>query len=223
MRSLPMLSLLLGLGLGLGLGSAACNHTDAPSSSEPGPRDALSKDRKALADPQVHRIRNGTQIDEDALRKAMLRLRSAHGPQLAVAYQASLEALPVQERPQPPAFVEIASLALPDAPAMRDVEAINWLFDEDVRATAYRALGTHLTIMMVQELDMSTHDVGLWMGFLRAAEPTLARCGRDGDVDLLCMDYGVDVFVISLRRWDPGWIVERVQWQQRALAEAPAR
>ncbi|MCA9656005.1 MAG: hypothetical protein H6712_02010 [Myxococcales bacterium] len=187
----------------------------APAAAGPDPRAALDRERRALTDPEVYPLRDGLEIDEEALRQTVLRLRTEHGPQVAVAYAASIDALPTRERPRT-GFRLIADQPLPDEPAMREAEAINWLFDADVHQTAMRALMTHLTIVMHQRLGLTPAKIGVWMAFLRAAEPTLTRCGEgpEGGVSL-CVDYGADVFELDLRPRDPGWIVQRLRWWQK--------
>jgi hypothetical protein len=98
---------------------------------------------------------------------------------------------------------------------MREVEAINWLFDEDVHQTVRRVLSTYLTLMMHRDVGMPTAEIGVWMAFLRAAEPELRRCGSPASKALvLCLDYGVDVFVLDVERQEPAWVVTRLQWMQ---------
>lgn len=169
--------------------------------------------RRELADPERTPLREGMRIDQEALRQALLRLRSQHGAQLAVTYAAGIEALREGERPVAERFEEVAAFVLPAEPAARDVEAINWLFDADVRATAQRVLSTYLTLMMVHDVGMTTADIGVWMAFLRAAEPELYRCGGDAEL-VLCLDYGDDVFVLDVERQEPAWVVTRLQWMQ---------
>jgi hypothetical protein len=95
------------------------------------------------------------------------------------------------------------------------VEAINWLFDADVRATVQRVLGTYLTLMMHRDVGMTTADIGIWMAFLRAAEPDLRRCGGTASAGLvLCLGYGSDVFVLDVARQEPAWVVTRLRWMQ---------
>jgi hypothetical protein len=175
----------------------------------------LDEARRELADPERMPLRRGMQIDHEGLRQALLRLRSQHGAQVAVAYEAEIEALPAGEPPAAERFVEVAVFVLPAEPAARDVEAINWLLDEDVRATVQRELGTYLTLMMHHDVGMTTADIGVWMAFLRAAKPELRRCGGAGGKGLvLCLDYGDDVFVLDVERYEPAWVVTRLQWMQ---------
>jgi len=198
--------------------SLACEGADEAGGEgvegEPGPREVLDAERKALADPERYPLRKGMRIEEEALRGVLMRLRGRHGPQVAVAYLATIEALPTMAMPSAPGFGEIGVFDLPDDPAARDVEAMNWLFDADVRQTAQRTLSTYLTLMMHQDLDLSAREIGVWMAFLRAAEPTLARCEAGAEDLWLCMDYGADVFVLEMVRTDPGFVVRRVRWMQ---------
>lgn len=203
--------------------AGACGSEPEPQApGGAGPRAALDKERRALADPEVYPLRAGMRIDDEALRQTLLRLRTEHGPQVAVAYAASIEALPAREPPAEPAFTEVVDHPLPDQPALRDAEALNWLFDADVHQTVQRAMATHLTLVMVQRLGMPTAEVGKWMLLLRAAEPTLSRCGEVEGGTVVCLDYGADVFVLELSQRDPGWIVQRLRWWQQAPSEGAA-
>ncbi|MEX1367544.1 MAG: hypothetical protein AB1Z98_30730 [Nannocystaceae bacterium] len=201
------------------LGLAACRGP----ASEPGPeaagladaRAALDEQRRALVDSQQYPLRQGMTIDEEALRQTLLRMRAEHGPLVAVAYRASIDALPVGQPPGPPEFHEVAAFELPDEPAMREAEALNWLFDADVEQTARRLLSTYLTLVMHQQLELSPKDIGVWMAYLRAAEPTLRRCDETPERVTLCVDYGDDVFVLELSSRKPGWIARRFRWLQR--------
>lgn len=208
---------LLGLGLGLALGCAkdpgAATGDDAPPAANA--RALLDEARRELADPVRTPLRQGMQIDQEALRQALVRLRSQHGPQVAAAYGAGIEALPQGEPPAAGRFVEVASFELPNEPASRDVEAVSWLFDADVDMTVRRVLATYLTLMMHHDVGMTTAEIGVWMAFLRAAEPELRRCGGgEGTGLVLCLDYGVDVFVLDMERHEPAWVVTRLRWMQ---------
>lgn len=178
-------------------------------------RAMLDEARRDLADPERMPLRRGMQIDHEGLRQALLRLRDQHGAQLAAAYQADIEALPEREPPAAERFAEVAQFVLPDEPAAREAEAVNWLLDADVHATVQRALGTYVTIMMHRDLGLTTGDIGIWMAFLRAAKPELRRCGGTTSAGLvLCLDYGADVFVLDLLRNEPAWVVTRLRWMQ---------
>lgn len=200
--------------LGCGKGPAAGDEgAAAPPAANA--RAVLDEARRELADPVRTPLRQGLRIDEDALLQAMVRLRTQHGPQVAVAYEAGIEALPQGEPPAAERFEEVANFALPDDPAARDVEAVSWLFDADVRVTVTRVLATYLTLMMHRDLGMAPTDIGVWMAFLRAAEPELRRCGGgEGAALVLCLDYGTDVFVLDMERREPAWVVTRLRWMQ---------
>jgi hypothetical protein len=175
----------------------------------------LDEARRDLADPERSPLRHGMKIDQEALRQDVLRLRDQHGAQVAGAYQAGIEALPEREPPAAERFAEVATFVLPDDPAARDAESVNWLFDADVHATVQRALGTYVTLMMHHDLGLRMEDIGIWMSFLRAAKPELRRCGGTVDGGLvLCLDYGADVFVLDLQREAPAWVVTRLRWMQ---------
>lgn len=183
-------------------------------------RAVFDEARRELADPAHAPLRRGMQIDRDALHAALVDLRARHGARLAGGYAASIEALPSGDPPGPPGFAEVASFSLPDEAVGREVEAINWLFDVDVRHTVQRVVGTYLTLMMVQDVGMKTQDVGIWMAFLRAAEPELRRCGGQGQGQgqaqelVLCLDYGADVFVLDMVRQEPAWVATQLRWMQ---------
>lgn len=207
----------------LALVPGCANDVDpSPASGTAGPpaanaRALLDEARRELADPERAPLRQGMRIDSEALRQAMVRLRSQYGAQVAGAYEAELASLPAGEPPVAGRFEEVASFALPEDPAARDVEAINWLFDVDVRATVQRVLGTYLTLMMHRDVGMTTADIGIWMAFLRAAEPELRRCSAAvGTAVTLCLDYGSDVFVLDVERREPAWVVTRLRWMQAA-------
>jgi len=205
----------LGVAIGLwGCGStpgAAEGPADAGADAAGNARVVLDEARRELV--KRPGLRQGMQIDRDALLGVLKELRAQHGAQVAVAYDASLEALP-QGEPPGGRFTEVASFSLPDDPATRDVEAINWLFDADVEQTVRRVLSTYLALMMMKDAEMSTEEVGVWMAFVRAAEPELRRCGPQGPGRRLCLDYGNDVFVLDMERKDPAWVVTRVRWMQ---------
>jgi hypothetical protein len=211
------------------MGLWACAWLVLGCTKEPGPvgadeaagpppanaRAMLDEARRELADPDRMPLRQGMQIDQEGLRQALIRLRSQHGAQVAVAYQAEIDALPAGDPPAAERFVEVAAFVLPEEPAARDVEAINWLLDEDVRATTQRVLGTYVTLLMHRDVGMTTADIGIWMAFLRAAKPELRRCGEPGGTRLaLCLDYGDDVFVLDVERQEPAWVVTRLRWMQ---------
>ncbi|MCX4244682.1 hypothetical protein [Paraliomyxa miuraensis] len=183
-------------------------------------RAVFDEARRELADAGRAPLRRGMEIDRDALHAALVDLRARHGVTLAEGYAASIEALPRGELPAAPQFSEVASFSLPDAAAARDVEAINWLFDEDVRHTVQRVVGTYLTLMMVEDVGMTTEQVGIWMAFLRAAKPELRRCGGQGSALSLCVDYGADVFVVDLVRQEPAWVATRLRWMQASAVRA---
>lgn len=208
------LGVAMGLGLGLGCGhpKPSDHAAEAPAANA---RVVLDEARRELADPERVPLRRGMEIDGDRLHAALVELRARHGEAVAVAYDASIEALASGALPGAPRFSEVAAFSLPDDGAAREVEAINWLFDADVRQTAQRVLGTYLTLMMV-EAGMTTQEVGIWMAFLRAAEPELRRCGGQGQGIVLCMDYGSDVFVLDVVRREPAWVVTRLRWMQAA-------
>lgn len=201
----------------------ACSKT--PSATEGGgeaqgppaanARAMLDEARRGLADPERSPLRNGMELDQDALRQALLRLRSEHGAQLAVAYEASIGALPEDEPPAPERFTEVAAFEIPTEPAAREAEALNWVLDEDVRMTVQRVLATYLTLMMHHDVGMTNVQLGMWMAFLRAAKPEIERCGGTGSTSFaVCVDYGVDVFVIDMTRHEPAWIPTRLRWMQ---------
>ena len=190
---------------------------DAGTPEAERPRTALDEARRGLSDAQRYPFRDGKKINEEALRANLMKLRERHGAQVALAYAASIEALPVAEAPAAP-FEEIAAFSLPDQPAARDVEAINWLFDRDVEETVRRSLSTYFALMSREQLEMPMRDLGVWMAFLRAAEPGLARCSPAPDDLWLCLDYGADVFVFEMSRLGSAWIVQRLRWHQRPPA-----
>jgi hypothetical protein len=205
---------LAGLVLGCARGPEA-GEGDAAPPSPANARAVLDEARRELADPVRTPLRQGMAIDQDALHHALLRLRAQHGPQVAAGYGASIEALPKGERPAAARFVEVARFELPDEPAARDVEAVSWLFDANVHETTRRVLSTYLALMMHHDVGMTTAQIGVWMAFLRAAEPVLRRCGGDeGPALVLCMDYGADVFVLDMERREPAWVVTRLRWMQ---------
>lgn len=211
------LGVLLGLlpGCGNEAGPSPAGTGEGPPAANA--RALLDEARRELADPERAPLRQGMRIDAEALRRAMVRLRSQHGAQVAEAYEAELAALPTGEPPAAGRFEEVAHFALPEDPAVRDVEAINWLFDADVRATVQRVLGTYLTLMMHRDVGMTTADIGIWMAFLRAAEPELRRCSEAvGTAVTLCLDYGADVFVLDVERRAPARVVTRLRWMQAA-------
>jgi hypothetical protein len=188
---------------------------DAAGARPAAPRAMLDEARRELADPERTPLRRGLVLDAEGLRQALVRLRAEHGPQVAAAYQAGIDALPEGALPSAEGFGEVARFTLPDDPAARDVEAVNWLFDPDVRATVRRVLGTYLTLMMVHDMGMTTADVGVWMAFFHAAEPALRRCGGSSGAGLvLCLDYGSDVFVLDMERKGPAWVVTQLRWMQ---------
>jgi hypothetical protein len=211
----------VGLSLALGL-VVAC--TKEPSPTEGGEvqdppaanaRAMLDEARRELADPERSPLRSGMAIDEEALRQALLQLRAEHGAQLAVAYEASIAALPEDEPPAPERFTQVAAFEVPNEPAARDAEALNWVLDEDVRGTVRRVLGTYLTLMMHHDVGMTTAQLGVWMAFLHAAKPEIERCGGTGSTSFaVCVDYGVDVFVIDMARHEPAWVPTRLRWMQ---------
>lgn len=191
------------------------DSTEDVGASEVSPREALNADREALADAQRYPVRNGIRLDGEALRRSVLALRTRHGAQVALAYDKTIDALPAGEQPPEPEFSEVAHFEPPDEPALRDVEAMNWLFDESIEQTASRALFTYLPMVMMEE-GLSSAEVGMWFGFLRAAKPAVTRCSGDGKELRVCLDYGVDVFVFEMRRVGSAWIVGRLRWMQRA-------
>ncbi|MCH9682644.1 MAG: hypothetical protein K0V04_14510 [Deltaproteobacteria bacterium] len=212
--------------LGLALGSVSCGESpdaDSPAATAKigaGPRAALDEDRRQLADGRIHPVRDGMTVDEERLRGALRQLQGRHGPRVAAAWNQELEALPHAAAPADPEFTEVAVFAPPDQPAAHDAEALNWLLDPDVRTTAKRWLSTYLTLAMVEGLGFSTRQIGMWMALLRAAEPTLRRCG-DGTPGghWLCVGYGDDVFVLEMRHHAPAWTLARLRWMQRRSAD----
>ncbi|MEM7158377.1 MAG: hypothetical protein AAF799_36395 [Myxococcota bacterium] len=207
--------------LGLWVCALACGGSESKPEGDAGeptsddPRAALDQARTGLADPQRYPFRDGLKINEEALRATLMQLRERHGAQVAVAYAASIEALPTGDAPTAPQFEELAAFALPDDPAARDVEAMNWLFDRDVEETVRRSLSTYLALLSQNDLEMPIRDVGVWFAFLRAAEPTLKRCSPSPDDLWLCLDYGADVFVFELSRLGSAWIVRKLRWHQQ--------
>ncbi len=212
-------SVVVGVAAAVGCGdpsSPAATVGDAAGS----PRAALDEDRRQLADPQRYPLRDGMTIDPDGLQTAWQQLRARHGPQVAIAYQRGLDALPVQDPPTAPTFTEVVAFSPRNDAPVRDAEALQWLMDVDVHASARRWLSTYLTLAMVQDLGLSSREVGVWMGFLRTAEPTLHRCGGEApDAPWLCVGYGDDVFVLEMARHSPGWTLARLRWMQRPAAD----
>lgn len=210
--------------VGVVVGLSACGNASSPAGADeaaPPPaanaKAMLDEARRELTDPDRVPLRQGMKIDQEQLRQALVRLRQQHGTQVAEAYGAGIEGLPVGALPAAPRFVEVAAFALPDEPAAREVEALNWMFDADVHQTVQRVLGTYLTLMMHRDLEMAPMDIGIWMAFLRAAKPELRRCGGAEDAGrLLCLDYGSDVFVLDVAREEPAWVVTRLRWMQAA-------
>jgi len=216
-RMTQMASMMLASALACGCArpSEPVANDDAAGPPAANARALLDEARRGLADPERAPLRQGMRIDQEALRQALLRLREQHGAQVAGAYEASIEALPQGELPAATRFEQVAAFELPSEPAARDVEAINWLFDADVRATAQRSLGMYVTMMMHRDLGMTTADIGVWMAFLHAAKPELRRCGGTASEGLvLCLDYGDDVFVLDVQRQAPAWVVTRLRWMQ---------
>jgi hypothetical protein len=194
---------------------SATGDGEAQSPPAANARAMLDEARRELADPERSPVRSGMAIDEEALRQALLRLRAEHGTQLAVAYEASIAALPEGQLPAPERFTEVATFEVPSDPAARDAEALNWVLDQDVRATAQRVFGTYLTLMMHHHLGMATPQIGVWMAFLHAAKPQIERCGGAASSSfMLCVDYGVDVFVLEMARHEPAWVPTRLRWMQ---------
>ena len=168
---------------GLLLATLSCGgEAETSSKAEAGtpeaerPRTALDEARRGLSDAQRYPFRDGKKINEEALRANLMKPRERHGAQVALAYAASIEALPVAEAPAAP-FEEIAAFSLPDQPAARDVEAINWLFDRDVEETVRRSLSTYFALMSREQLEMPMRDLGVWMASPDAApHPTTCGC-----------------------------------------------
>lgn len=209
------LALALGLAAACGKEPSATHGGQAEGPPAAHARAMLDEARRDLANPERSPLRDGMEIDEEALRQALLRLRAEHGAQLATAYEASIAALPEDEPPAPGRFTEVAAFLVPNEPAARDAEALSWVLDEDVHATVQRVLGTYLTLMMHRDVGMTTTQLGVWMAFLRAAKPELERCGGTASTRVaVCVDYGVDVFVIDLERYEPAWVATRLRWMQ---------
>src|SRR5688500_16083326 len=96
------------------------------------------------------------------------------------------------------------------------------LYDH-VDATTQRVLGMHVTLMMNRGVGMTTADIGIWMGFLRAQKPELCRCdGPDRNRRALSLDFGDDVFQLKGEWQEPDMVVTRLQWMQ-ARDGCPAR
>jgi hypothetical protein len=185
--------------------------TPAGSGGEVAEEDPVVAWRRTLADPAAFAIRDGMKVDEGALMAAMSRGRAAHRERLARRWEAELRALGEVAAPREPEYRTVMTIRVAEL-GTRETEGMTQLADSGLRATLGRTLGMYLPISMMQELGMTTADVGGWMAFFAMAEPEVARCG-----DALCMSYGgLDVLVCSLGQHDGTAVVETIRWMQRA-------
>lgn len=204
--------------------TASCERSDAvpedspPAAANTAPGEtALWAERRAWTDPAHLDIRDGTRIDEERLLRGLVGLMTRHSPAHALVYEQTVAALPNGPMPAAPKWRRLATFSPPDEPAMRDVEATSWLFDDGIRQTVERALSTYLVLMMSEQVGLSARELGVWMGYLRAAEPTFTRCDGDGEAEAeltVCVDYGPDVFAVTLRRHKAAWIARGLSWWQ---------
>ena len=206
--------------VGLGFAVVACKRA-APDAAVT-EASSMEQFRRELADPRLHPVRKGKTIDDGALRATMREAVAAHRDELARLTADSIAALPTGKIPGNGThdvrltFDIAASFGDLDDPIVRESGEAMWALDEgNVEITARRFMSQSLPIAL-QHDGSPTNDIGLWLGFLHAARPVIAHCGRNNEAVTICVDYGGrDVFVVELAQRDGALVGRKLDWLQQ--------
>jgi hypothetical protein len=171
--------------------------------------------RRSLADPAQHALRQDDRVDAKAMKEACLEFARKEGKRIAAAMAESLAALPPGRLPAPPERRVLAKLDPQDLGSLPDKAAV-WSLHTEADRLVQAAVGT-LAPMLMHQSGMMADDLGIWIGFLNLARPTLAAVTHGETKVAIVADYGgLDTLVLDLERSELGWMPAGLAWWRPA-------
>lgn len=175
--------------------------------------DPVQAFRQRLADPERLAVRDGDELDLEAVVLQMEAFLDEHGALLRRRFAASLEDIPRGEMPDRGRHEQVAVFDEGRQPDGKKHLRLNALLAPEAKIAVRRALNMWLVPHMVGNHDWNHRQAGSWIGFLDMAEPSWRLLQRSDEQVLLLADYGgQDLFIAKLVPHQGIWIAETIAW-----------